>query len=140
MIIPVITGWIKQLYGNEPALSKVNENESPGDMKPESKTPVSEVAVCVACPLFVQQTVVPTGTLMFAGSKKSSPIEISADRAGQPGAARRAGASPRRERGRGSVAATGGDERVADRSRPRERALPGFKGSWAVQVFVAGRS
>ena len=86
MIVPVIcTGWIRQWYGNEPALLKVNENESPCARKPESKTPVSEVAVCVIWPLFVQQTVVPTGTLMSAGLKKLSPIEISADPAGQPG-------------------------------------------------------
>ena len=56
-----------QWYGNEPALSKVKENESPGSMNPESKTPVSEVAVCMTWPWFVQHTVVPTGTLTVAG-------------------------------------------------------------------------
>ena len=54
----------------------MNEYDSPGARKPESKTFVSEVAVCVICPLFVQHTVVPTGTLISAGSKKLSPIEI----------------------------------------------------------------
>jgi hypothetical protein len=63
---------------------KVNEYVSPGDMKPESKTPVSEVAVCVIWPLFVQQTVVPTGTVTSAGSKKLSPIAICVDPPGQP--------------------------------------------------------
>jgi hypothetical protein len=56
-----------QWYGNEPALLKVNENDSPGSRRPESKAPVSEVAVWTIWPLFVQQTVVPTGTVMFAG-------------------------------------------------------------------------
>ncbi len=76
MIVPVICAWIAQWYGYEPELSNVNEYDSPGARKPESKTFVSEVAVCVICPLFVQHTVVPTGTLISAGSKKLSPIEI----------------------------------------------------------------
>jgi len=86
LIVPLICApWIVQWYAYEPKLLNVNENESPGAMKPESKTPVFEVAVCVTWPLFVQQTVVPTGTLTFAGSKKLSPIDTSADPAGQPG-------------------------------------------------------
>ena len=85
MIVPVIsTPWIKHRYGNEPALLKVNENESPGDRKSDSKTPVSEVAVCVTWPLFVQQTVVPVGIVTSAGSKKLSPMLISVAPAGQP--------------------------------------------------------
>ena len=68
MIVPLITNpWITQWYGNEPALLNVNVYVSPGAMNPESKTCVSEVAVCVTCPLFVQHTVVPTGTLTLAG-------------------------------------------------------------------------
>jgi len=58
-------------------------NVSPLAMNPESKTPVSDVAVCVTWPVFVQQTVVPTGTVMSAGSKKLSPIAICLDPAGQ---------------------------------------------------------
>ena len=62
MIVPPICApWIVQWYGNEPESLKVNEYESPGERKPESKTAVSEVAVCVVWPLFVQQTVVPAG-------------------------------------------------------------------------------
>jgi hypothetical protein len=84
VIVPVIcTGWIVQWYGNVPALLNVNQYMSPCSMKPESKTPVSEVAVCVICPLFVQQTVVPTGTVTLAGSKKLSPIEICIEPPGQ---------------------------------------------------------
>jgi len=138
VIVPVITGWIRHWYGNEPALLNVNENESPGARNPESKTPVSDVAVCVTWPLFVQQTVVPTGTLMFAGLKKLSPIEISADPAGQPG-----GGPP-------SWSVSTLESEVVAPSRPpaATRVLPtaavpanercAFKGSWDVQVFVAG--
>ena len=57
---------------------------SPLFMNPESKTPVSEVAVCVIWPVFVQQTVVPTGTVTLAGSKNRSPIAICVDPVGQP--------------------------------------------------------
>jgi hypothetical protein len=85
VIVPVIcTGWTVQWYGYTPALLKVNVNMSPGAMKPESNTPVSEVAVCVTWPLFVQQTVVPVGIVTSAGSKKLSPMLISVDPAGQP--------------------------------------------------------
>ena len=86
MIVPVIcTGWIVQWYGNAPALSNLNEYDSPGARKPESKTPVSDVAVWVVWPLFVQHTVPPTGMVMFAGSKKLSPMEISVAPVGQAG-------------------------------------------------------
>ncbi len=73
-----------QWYGYTPASLNVYVNVSPFDMKPESKTPVSEVAVCVIWPVFVQQTVVPVGTVTLAGSKKLSPIAICVDPAGQP--------------------------------------------------------
>ena len=85
VIVPVIcTGWTVQWYGYTPALLNVNVYVSPFDIKPESKTPVSEVAVCMIWPVFVQQTVVPVGTVMLAGSKKLSPIAICVDPAGQP--------------------------------------------------------
>jgi hypothetical protein len=85
VIVPVICpGWTVQWYGYEPWLLNVNEYVSPWDMKPESNTPVFEVAVCVIWPLFVQQTVVPIGTFTLAGSKKLSPIEICVEPPGQP--------------------------------------------------------
>jgi hypothetical protein len=36
---------MRHLYGYEPAPLKVNEYVSPGDISPESKTPVLDVAV-----------------------------------------------------------------------------------------------
>jgi hypothetical protein len=75
---------MRQWYGYDPALLKVNVYMSPGARKPESNTAVSEVAVCVTWPLFVQQTVVPVGIVTSAGSKKLSPMLISVDPAGQP--------------------------------------------------------
>jgi hypothetical protein len=68
VIVPLIwKPWMVQWYGNVPALLNANVNMSPGDRNPESKTPVSEVAVCVVCPSFVQQTVVPAGIVTLAG-------------------------------------------------------------------------
>jgi hypothetical protein len=57
---------------------------SPGDISPESKTAVFDVAVCVIWPVFVQHTAVPWGTVTLAGLKKLSPIEISVEPFGQP--------------------------------------------------------
>jgi hypothetical protein len=51
---------------------------------PESKTPVSDVAVCARAPEFVQHTVVPLGTVTAAGSKKLSRTSITVEPAGQP--------------------------------------------------------
>ena len=82
MIVPVI-GWIVQWYGYEPWLLNVNVNVSPEFRRPESKTPVFEVAVCAIRPLFVQHTVVPWGTVTLAGLKKLSPIEMSVEPTGQ---------------------------------------------------------
>ena len=85
VIVPVIwTGWIMQWYGYTPALLNVKVYMSPVRQEPESKTPVSEVAVCVIWPVFVQQTVVPVVIVTSAGSKKLSPMLISVDPAGQP--------------------------------------------------------
>ena len=85
VIVPVIcTGWTVQWYGYVPAVLNVYVNVSPFARKPESHTPVSEVVVCVIWPVFVQQTVVPTGTVMSAGLKNRSPIAICVDPAGQP--------------------------------------------------------
>jgi hypothetical protein len=53
-------------------------------MRPESKTPVLDVAVCVAWPLFVQHTVPPTGIVTLAGLKKLSPIDTIVEPPGQP--------------------------------------------------------
>jgi hypothetical protein len=85
VIVPVIwTGWIMQWYGYTPALLNVKVYVSPFAKGPESKTLESEVAVCVIWPVFVQQTVVPVGIVMSAGSKKLSPMLISVEPAGQP--------------------------------------------------------
>jgi len=45
----------------------------PGRSVPESKTPGS-VAVCALFPVFVQQTVVPTGTVSVSGKNTKSCI------------------------------------------------------------------
>jgi hypothetical protein len=42
---------------------------------PERNTPVSELTVCGMAPLFVQQTVVPTGTVSMSGSYAKSTID-----------------------------------------------------------------
>ena len=85
VIVPVIwTGWTVQWYGYTPALLNVKVYVSPFARRPESKTPVSEVAVCEIWPVFVQQTVVPVGIVTSAGSKKLSPMLISVAPAGQP--------------------------------------------------------
>jgi hypothetical protein len=65
-------------------LSNVNENVSPFDMEPESQTAVSDVVVCIDWPVLTQQTVVPTGTVTSAGSKKKSPMAITVEPPGQP--------------------------------------------------------
>ena len=83
MIVPVMNGWAVQWYGYVPAVLNMYVNVSPLAKDPESKTPSSDVAVCVVWPVFVQQTVVPTGTVMSAGSKKKSPIAICVDPPGQ---------------------------------------------------------
>ena len=44
----------------------------PGISVPESNKPVVEVTVCELCPVFVQQTVVPWGTVSVMGSKVKS--------------------------------------------------------------------
>jgi hypothetical protein len=68
VIVPLITNpWTRQWYGKVPWLLNVNVYVSPGAMNPESHTCVSEVAVCVAWPLFTQHTVVPGGTVAVAG-------------------------------------------------------------------------
>jgi len=55
-----------------------------GAICPESKTIVSDVAVCVSWLVFAQQTFVPTGTVTSAGSKKLSPIATMVEPTGQP--------------------------------------------------------
>jgi hypothetical protein len=45
---------------------------SPGIIVPELKTCVSELTVCAIWPLFVQQTVVPVGTVSVSGSYPKS--------------------------------------------------------------------
>ena len=84
VIVPVMNEWIVQWYGYTPALSNVKEYMSPGDSNPESQTAVSDVDVCVIWPMFTQQTVVPTGTVTSAGSKKSSSMLITVEPPGQP--------------------------------------------------------
>jgi hypothetical protein len=53
----------------------VYENVSPCMSVPERNTPVSELTVCGMAPLFVQQTVVPTGTVSMSGSYAKSTID-----------------------------------------------------------------
>jgi hypothetical protein len=57
-------------------LENVILNESPGSSVPDPKTPTtSDVAVWPTEPLFVQQTVVPNGTVRLEGVKAYSVIE-----------------------------------------------------------------
>jgi len=72
--VPTMLGWTSQWYAYSPGSEKVNRNSCPEVRNPESKTPVSEVAVCVMPPVFVQQTVLPAGISTLDGSKKLSPI------------------------------------------------------------------
>lgn len=67
-------GWNEQMYEKVPALSNVTVIDAPGWMAPVSKLPAL-VAVCGCVLLFVQVTVVPTATVMSAGSNLKSPIE-----------------------------------------------------------------
>jgi hypothetical protein len=77
VIVPVmLSGCTVQWYGYEPEVVNVNRNSCPEVRNPESKAPVSEVAVCVAAPVFVQQTVTPGPISTSAGSKKLSPIAM----------------------------------------------------------------
>ena len=84
VIVPVMNEWIVQWYGYTPAVLNVKEYMSPGASRPESQTAVSDVDVCVIPPMFTQQTVVPTGTVTSAGSKKSSWMLITVEPPGQP--------------------------------------------------------
>jgi hypothetical protein len=71
---PAMKGWNEQMYEKVPALANVTVIDAPGWMAPVSKLPAL-VAVCGWVLLFVQVTVVPTGTVMSAGSNLKSPIE-----------------------------------------------------------------
>jgi hypothetical protein len=73
--VATMNGWGSQWYGKLPALLKVYENVSPCMRVPERKTPVSELTVCGMSPLFVQQTVVPTGTVSMSSSYAKSTID-----------------------------------------------------------------
>jgi hypothetical protein len=72
-----MNGCGSQWYGKLPALLKVYENVSPCMSVPERKTCESELTVCGISPLFVQQTVVPAGTVSVSGSKAKSTMETS---------------------------------------------------------------
>lgn len=65
LIVPVMDGWMLQWYGKLPTLLNVNENCWPVPRLPLSQTAVSLVEVCVAPPVLVQRTVVPTFTVML---------------------------------------------------------------------------
>jgi hypothetical protein len=65
--VATMNGCGSQWYGKLPALLNVYENVSPCIRVPDKKTPVSELTVCGMSPLFVQQTVVPTGTVTASG-------------------------------------------------------------------------
>jgi hypothetical protein len=64
-----------QKYAYVPGSSKVNENVPPDPpaIRPESHNPSYEVVVCGLSPFWTHVTVVPTGTVMSAPSKKKSP-------------------------------------------------------------------
>lgn len=74
VIVPIMLGWIAQWYGYEPGSVKVKRNSCPESRFPESKAPVSEVAVWASAAVFVQQTMVPAGISTVAGSKAKSTI------------------------------------------------------------------
>jgi hypothetical protein len=65
--VATMNGCGSQWYGKLPAPLNVYENVSPCIRVPDKKTPVSELTVCGISPLFVQQTVVPTGTVTASG-------------------------------------------------------------------------
>jgi hypothetical protein len=58
-----------QWYGKEPFDENVKRKESPGASVDESNAGLSEVAEWLTEPLFVQHTVVPSGTVIVAGWK-----------------------------------------------------------------------
>ncbi len=70
-----MNGCGSQWYGKLPALLNVYENVSPCISVPERNTCESELTVCGMSPLFVQQTVVPTGTVKASGSYSKSTME-----------------------------------------------------------------
>jgi hypothetical protein len=57
----------------------------PGMIVPESNSPVREVTVWGLCPVFVQQTVVPWGTVTSCGLKTKSCISTCVVPASQVG-------------------------------------------------------
>lgn len=61
-----------QWYVNVPALANVWENVAPPARLPLSNEESSAVTVCVAAPVFVQVTEVPTLTVIDPGSKPKS--------------------------------------------------------------------
>jgi len=78
-----------QWYGNEPAVEKVREYESPGSSSGESHTPPSDVDVCPGTPEFSQlihQTVVPADAEIDAGSKAKLRMRTTRAFAGGDGA------------------------------------------------------
>ena len=62
-----MNGCGSHLYGKLPAALNVYVKMSPCMSVPERKTPVSELTVCGIWPVFVQQTVVPIGTVSVSG-------------------------------------------------------------------------
>ena len=67
MIVAIMNGCGSQWYGKLPTLLKVCWKMSPCIRVPDRKAPVSELTVCGMAPLFVQQTVVPSGTVSVSG-------------------------------------------------------------------------
>ena len=66
--------WMVQLYANVPAVPNVRLNVAPPVRFAEAVS--ANVTLCAVPPEFhVHVTVVPTGTSMLAGSKKSFPTE-----------------------------------------------------------------
>ena len=68
-IVPVIQGCGSQWYENAPALAKARWKLAPAFFNPESNDLSSAVTEWSSLPLLTQTTVVPTGTVISAGSK-----------------------------------------------------------------------
>jgi len=67
--VAIMNGCGVQWYAKTPGASNVYEKIPPGMSVPESNTPSSDVTVCgVSISLFVQHTVVPTGTVSVSGA------------------------------------------------------------------------
>jgi hypothetical protein len=72
IIVPFMEGCMLQMYSYVPGLSNKRLYELPAGICPESKTPLSEVAVCGAESWFAQVTVVKAFIVSVEGEKAKS--------------------------------------------------------------------